>query len=72
MATVIISAGIVSSRDISVPITFTAGNATGIAMYVRAYVICSYVFVSQVRTYIITYIHNCKHINLKSHNVKNG
>ena len=29
MATVIISGGIVSSRDISVPITFTAGTATG-------------------------------------------
>ena len=29
MATVIISGGIVSSRDISVPITFTEGTATG-------------------------------------------
>ena len=29
MATVIISGGIVSSRDISVPITFTAVTATG-------------------------------------------
>ena len=29
MATVIISRGIVSSRDISVPITFTAATATG-------------------------------------------
>ena len=29
MATVIISGGIVSSRDISVPITFTTGTATG-------------------------------------------
>ena len=29
MATVIILGGIVSSRDISVPITFTAGTATG-------------------------------------------
>ena len=29
MATVIISGGIVSSRDINVPISFTAGTATG-------------------------------------------
>ena len=29
MATVIISGGIVSSRDISVPIIFTPGTATG-------------------------------------------
>ena len=29
LATVIILGGIVSSRDISVPITFTAGTATG-------------------------------------------
>ena len=29
-ATVIISGGIVSSRDISVPIIFTEGNATGL------------------------------------------
>ena len=29
MTTVIISGGIVSSRDISVPITFTESNATG-------------------------------------------
>ena len=28
-ATVVISGGIISSRDISVPITFTAGTATG-------------------------------------------
>jgi len=28
-ATIIISGGIVSSRDISVPITFTPGTATG-------------------------------------------
>ena len=29
-ATIIISGGIMSNRDISVPITFTPGNATGI------------------------------------------
>ena len=33
MATVIISGGIVSSRDISVPITFTAGTAKGYLSY---------------------------------------
>ena len=51
MATVIITGGIVSSKNISVPITFTAGNATGIRSYsyVHAYVTRSYVFFSKVR-----------------------
>jgi len=38
--TIIISGGIVSSRDISVPITFTPGTATG--TYVHYHYVCTY------------------------------
>ena len=40
-ATVIISGGIISSRDISVPVTFTPGTATG---YLNASYNCDWIF----------------------------
>ena len=36
-ATVIISGGIISSRDISVPVTFTPGTATGYHIIVTGF-----------------------------------